>query len=90
MLGQFAPLVGAVCVPLPPAAGADAAGAGLAALTIATPPTAIIPPDSNVVAMILRAPENSRLAAGASGCWTVGWLSFVSMMVPYLFLLTLT
>jgi hypothetical protein len=90
MFGQLAPLAGAVWVPLPPAAGADAAGAGLAALTIATPPRAIIPTDSTVVAMILRTPEKWRLAAGASGGWTVGWRSCASMMVPYLFLLTLT
>jgi hypothetical protein len=51
MFGQFAPLAGGVWVPLPPAAGAEAAGAGLAALTTATPPTAIIPTDRSVVAM---------------------------------------
>jgi hypothetical protein len=70
MFGQFAPLAGAVCVPLPPAAGAEAAGAGLAALTTATPPTAIIPTDRSVVAMTRRAPENLRRAAGTTGCST--------------------
>jgi hypothetical protein len=73
MFGQFAPFAGGVCVPLPPAAGAPLAGAaadgaGLAALTIATPPTAIMPTDRSVVAMILRAPEKRGRGAGATGC----------------------
>ena len=90
MFGQLAPLAGGVWVPLPPAAGAEAAGAGLAALTIATPPTAIIPTDRSVVAMTRRTPENCAVPpkrpAGRLG---IEDLEF-PLLVPYLSLLNLT
>jgi len=86
MFGQFAEFAGAVCVPLPPAAGADAAGAGLAALTTTTPPTAIIPTDKRAVTMSLRAPDMCRLATGVSGCVADIWGSVASIEVSLPFL----
>ena len=85
MFGQLPGLP--VWVPLAPgAAGADAAGAGLAALTIATPPTAIMPTERRVVAMTLRAPDMWRLAAGASGGLTItgGVVDSIEVSLPFL------
>ena len=60
MFGQFARVVArvrATGVGCRAAGAPEAAGAGLAALTIATPPTAIMPTDRRVVATSRRTPE---------------------------------
>jgi hypothetical protein len=79
IFGQFG---GAVCVPLPPdAAGAEATGAGLAALAIATPPMAIMPTERRVVAMSRRAADMWCFATGVSASVAVVWRSAVSIEV---------